>query len=281
MKINVMLYGGFDKKTKNRAEIISCDKCENCSFYRKKTCLKVSQAFSESCKFGERSVVTGYTQRAKARYDFDNKYKNDECYGKLNHPSDWRVGLIENVAVFNLTYAICDTKRWNNMKHEWEETGKYMMRETGPFSVGTYSYIPLEELDAEIVNCILKYRPMTIFDHSEIKEYKNKIVPNILFELSKLMPEKYEELINKYPEFKDIAPNFVGRKALIKTLPEGTVLKDRGTFVKENGYLKCDCWKSAFLPFNSSEAEIKIKITDTMKCEITSNSQVDENTEFV
>lgn len=280
MKINVMLYGGFDNKTKNRAEIVSCDKCENCSFYRKNMCLNVTQAFSYSCRFGSVDRITGYTQRAKSRLTFDSKYKADECYGKLKHPNDWRVGLIENIVVFNLTFAICDKKYWNSWDHEWEDTNEYRVRETG-FSTGAYSYIPLEELTPEVLYKILKYKPRTMLGYDEIKDYQNKIVPNVLFELSKLLPDLYEKLLEEYPEFKDIAPNFVGRMALVKSLPEGTVLHDRGNFIKENGYLKSDCWKSAFLPFGGAEAEVKIKITDTMKCEIKNNSQVDENTEFI
>ena len=279
-KINVMLYGGFDKKTKNQAEIIMCDKCENCSFYKKNQCLNVSTVFSNICKFGKINKVEGYTQRAQKRGIFDSKYKNDECYGKLKHPSDWRVGLIEDVVVFNLTFAICDKRHWNSWKHEWEDIDEYKVRECG-FSTGTYSYIPLEELNTDILCKILKYKPMTIFDYKEIKDYQNKIVPNVLFELSKLLPELYEKLIADYPEFKEIAPNFVGKNALIKSLADGTVLNDsKGTFVKQGNYLISNCWKSAFLPFNSRQAEVKIEITDNMTYTITNNSQVDENTVF-
>lgn len=279
-KINVMLYGGFDKKTKNRAEIVMCDKCDNCSFYKKNQCLNVTQGFTYGCKFGRIDKVSGYTQRAQKRYTFDSKYKSDECYGKLKHPNDWRVGLIDDIVVFNLTFAICDKKYWNSWKHEWEDLEEYRVRETG-FGIGTYSYIPLSELTTEVLYRILKYKPMTMFDYKEIKDYQNKIVPNILFELSKLLPDIYAKLIDEYPEFKDVTPNFMGKKALISSLADGIALKDRGTFIKQGDYLVSDCWNSAFLPFGSNSAEVKIKITDSMKCEITDNSQVDENTVFV
>ena len=279
-KINVMLYGGFDKKTKNKAEIVMCDKCDNCSFYKKKQCLNVTQFLSHGCKFGTVNRVTGYTQRAQKRYTFDSQYKNDECYGALKHPNDWRVGLIDDVVIFNLTFAICDKKRWNSWNHEWEELEEYNVRECG-FSTGTYSYIPLNDLTSEVLKKILTYIPRTMFGNDEIKDYRIKIVPNILFELSKLLPDVYEKLINNYPEFKEIVPNFVGKKAQIKSLADGIVLKDdRGTFIKDGDYLVSDCWSSAFLPFGSKKAEIKIIITDDMTYEITNNSQVDENTVF-
>lgn len=279
-KINVMLYGGFDKKTKNRAEIIMCDSCDNCSFYKKKQCLNVSQFLSHGCKFGKVNRVEGYTQRAQKRYTFDSKYKNDECYGNLKHPNDWRVGLIDDVVIFNLTFAICDKERYNNYKHEWEKLEEYNVRECG-FSIGTYSYIPLNDLTSEVLNKILTYVPRTMMGRDEIVDYRIKIVPNILFELSKLLPDVYKKLITDYPKFKEVSPNFVGKKAMIKSLADGTILKDnRGTFEKDGDYLVSDCWTSAFLPFGGKKAEIKIPITDDMTYKIINNSQVDENTVF-
>ena len=279
-KINVMLYGGFNKKTKNRAEIVMCDRCDNCSLYKKNQCLNVTAPFSNSCKFGTVNRVQGYTQREMKRYEFDNKYKSDECYGKLSHPTDWRVAVLDDVVAFNLTFAICDKKKYNYTWNKLEESETYEVRECGS-RTGTYSYIPLEELTSELLNKILSYIPRTIFDYDEIKDYQKKIVPNILFELSKLLPDVYEKLISDFSKYKEIAPNFIGKKALIKSLSDGVILKDsKGTFVKEGDYLVSECWKTCFLPFESKQAEVKIKITDDMYYKITDNSQVDENTEF-
>lgn len=279
-KINVMLYSGFDKKSKNRAEIIMCDKCEKCSLYKKSQCLNVTAAFSDHCKFGKVNKIQGYTQRAMKRYEFDEKYKKDECYGKLSHPTDWSVAVLDDVVAFNLTFAICDKKRWNSWDYKWEELDHYNVRECG-FNTGTYSYIPLEELTSVVLNKILSYVPRTMMGYDEIKDYQKKIVPNILFELSKLLPDVYEKLIIDYPKYKEIAPNFIGKKALVKSLADGVTLKDRGgMFIKDGDYLLSECWKSSFLPFKSKQAEVKIKITDDMYYEITDNSQVNENTKF-
>ncbi len=279
-KINVMLYGGFDKKTKNRAEIVMCDRCDKCSFYKKGQCLNVTAPFASGCKLGKVNRVEGYTQRARSRYTFDSKYKSDECYGKLKHPSDWRVGLLDDVVVFNLTYAICDKKYYDGSK--WKEREEYRVRECGLFGTGTYSYIPLSELTTEVLKEILAYTPRTLIGYDEIKDYRKKIVPNVLFELNKLLPDVYEKLISEYPQFKETAPNFVGKRALIKSLADGIVMKDdKGSFVKDGNYLYCDCWESCFLPFKSRKAALKIEITDDMTYTITDNSQVDENTIFV
>lgn len=277
-KINVMLYGGFDKKTKNRAEIVYCDKCESCSFYKKGTCLSVREFFSHDCKFGKVNCVTGYTQRAQKRYAFDRKYKEDECYGALKHPYDWRVGKIGDTILFNLTYAICDKRRWE--WNEWVDSETFKTRDCG-FSTGTYSYIPIEELTSDLLDDILSYNPRAMTG-GIIREYQNKIVPNILFELGKIVPDVYEKLIEDFPKYKEITPYFVGKKALIRSLPDGFVLEDSdGKFVKNGDRLECKCYKRAFLPFRAKEGEITLKITDNMTYEIKDNSEVDENTEFV
>lgn len=276
-KINVMLYGGFDKKTRNRAEIVSCDKTDKCSFYKKGKCLNVSQLFSYGCRFGNVSRVQGYTQRAMKRYSFDSKYKNDECYGDLKHPDEWRVERIEDTIVFNLTFAICDKRRW--IGNEWIDTDTFKTRECG-FSTGEYSYIPLEELTSEVLNDMLSYVPRALMG-GVITKYQKEIVPNILFELSKIIPESYKNLIKDFPRYKEITPYFVGKKALIQSLPDGfTIREDKATFIKQDGYLVSDCYKSWNLPFRAEQAEIKIKITDKMVYEIKDNSEVDENTKF-
>ena len=69
-------------------------------------------------------------------------------------------------------------------------------------------------------------------------------------------------------------------KIPFEDLKDNIEIKHRkGNFIKQNEYLIGN-YKDSFLPFNTQEAEIKIKINDKMTCEITDNNQVDENTEF-
>lgn len=280
-KINVMLFGGFDKKSKNRAEIVYCDRCEDCSLYKKGKCLSVSAPFSSHCKYGKVSKIQGFTQRAMKRYEFDARYKNDEKYGALKHPSDWRIAVMGDTVALNLTFAICDKKGWNDWKHEWEELEEYKTRECRMFGISTISYIPISDFSTKVIHNILTYIPMSIFGHNEISDYRKKIVPNILFEMSKILPDTYNKLIQEYPAFAEIVPNFIGKRAYVNSLADGVVLNDdRGKFVKKGEYLESDCWKSAFLPFGSNQATVRILITDKMVCKITDNSQVDENTVF-
>lgn len=278
-KINVMLYGIQNGRNRNRAEIVSCDKAKECSFYKKGMCLNVTSFLRRRCKYGNISSIEGYTSRAKKSIEFNSRYRNDELYGALKHPLDWRVAIIGDVAVFNLTFAICDKQYWNGWNHKWEDIDEYRVRECG-FVTGTYSYIPLEELTTDVLNQIIKYRPQAIMG-GEIKDYQKKIVPNILFELSKVLPDVYEKLIVEHPEVKEITPDFVGKRAYIYSLPDEAILPcSNGKFIKKGDYIVCEKYSSAFLPFNANNCEMSIKITKDMTIEIGSNNQVDENTVF-
>lgn len=278
-KINVMLYGIQDGRNRNRAEIVSCDKTNECSFYKKGLCLNVTSFLKSGCKYGSVSKVEGYTSRAKKCVEFNSRYRNDELYGALKHPLDWRIALIDDIVVFNLTFAICDKKYWNNWKNKWEDIDKYRVRECG-FGTGTYSYIPLEELTIDVLNQIIKYRPQAIMG-GEIKDYQKKIIPNVLFELRKVFPDVYEKLIVEHPEVKEIAPNFVGKRAYIYSLPDETILPcNNGKFVKKGDHIVCEKFSSAFLPFHANNCGMLIEITKDMTIEIESNNQVDENTVF-
>lgn len=278
-KINVMLYGVQDGRNKNRAEIVRCDRTDKCSFYKKGCCLNVTSFLRKGCAYGSVSVVNGYTSRAKKGIDFNYRYRTDELYGALKHPLDWRVALIDDIVVLNLTFAICSKERWNSWEHKWEEIDDYAVRECG-FSTGTYSYIPLEELTVDVLNRIIKYKPTAIMG-GEITDYQKTIVPNLLFEISKALPDLYEKLTAEHPEVKDIVPNFVGKFAYIHSLPDETVLNtNNGKFVKRGEYVFCEKYKSAFLPFNANTSEVSIKITKDMLVKIENNNQVDENTIF-
>ena len=276
-KINVMLYGGFDKNKKNRAEIVYCDKCDNCSFYEKGYCLNVTTPLQHGCKYGHVERKDGYTKRAQKRYIFDNKYKSDECYGRLQHPTDWVVAMIDEVVVFNLRLVVVDTKQY--IGGEWKNTDTYKPRESGLFSTGTISYVPLENITVDLLKSIIDFKPRTVMDNKVIKEYTDKVVPNMLFELKLLLPKTYSDFISCYEDYKEVTPNFVGRYAYINTLEDGTIIKDSsGTFIKQDNKLISENYSSAFLPFSCKKAKLEIEITDKMVCKITNNEQVSLNT---
>lgn len=245
-KINVGLYGGKSilggKEIPLRAEIIYCDKTDKCSLFINGMCLNVTAPFSCRCKFGDVSVITGYTSRAKKYYTFELQHKSDEMYGKLRHPNNCKIALIDDfVFIF----------------------------------VGGESWIPIKDFNTELIYKICTYRAQAM------TKYKTEQIPEFLFQLNRLIPELYKQFITEYPQF-DIKPNHIGKQAYINTLNKDSIIKDchGNKFRFDGDYLVCENWKLSFVPFDAGVGELRIKITDRMTCEITDNEQVTENTIF-
>lgn len=268
-KINVDLYGGKSifggRETPLNADIIYCEKYKNCSFYQKGKCFCAGR-IGPNCKFGRKQNIQGYTSRAIKYSEFKRKYKEDECYSKLDEPNN-KIGKIEDTFVINMSYL-----------HE-KEGGGYEI-ETSLFS-SELIYIPEDKFTNDLIKLICDGKPRTIFGNEIIKSYQEKDVPRFLYELKTEFRDIYNRFVNEYPDYKNREMNFVGRYAYIKTLKNGTELLDchNNIWKFENDEIVCYEWKT-WLPFGKTPAETRIKITDDMTYKITDNSQVDENTKF-
>ena len=89
-----------------------------------------------------------------------------------------------------------------------------------------------------------------------IEEYQNKVVPDIIQALKKVAPEIHKNFIAEYPEF-DVAPNYIGKYAFIKTMVNGSKLEDAhgNIFILNNGKLVCEKWRLSFVPFKGGTAK--------------------------
>lgn len=270
-KINVNLFGGKSifkgvRETPLEAEITYCDKCDKCSFYQNKECFNAGR-WKSNCKIGNKEVIKGYTSRANKYWDFKQTYTKDEYYNKLKEPNA-KIGIVDNIIILNLELI----KINENMKVE-EDVG---------LGKGRLVYLPLEKFNNQIIKEICDIRPRTIFGNVPIEMYYEKIIPRFLYELKTNFNDVYTRFIKEYPEY-DKEPNFVGREAYIYTLNDNIIIEDKKyrkyKLLKKDGYLIGE-FKSAFLPFNCGNAEIKLKITENMKCKITDNNQVNKNTKF-
>lgn len=271
-KINIALYGGRGlhgrKESPLRAEEVYCDRYNKCSLYKEGKCLKVSSSSDNiDCKYGELKSIKGYTSKAKKYYDFLEKYTEDTLYKKLRYPSDCRVALIDNYVLLNLWLT-----RVNNID------GEYVVKEAPLYGMG--SWIEKDKLTCDLLYKICNYGAKYHYEKA-IREYREKHIPHMLLELKKLMPELYKEFIGRYPEFYN-EPDYVGRKAFIKTLVKGSIIRDchGNKFQFTGDKLVCKEWKLSFVPFDAGKAYIEIDVTDSMTYVIDDNTQADENTIF-
>lgn len=279
-KINVGLYGGKGlfggKETPLEADIIYCDTADKCSLYKEGKCLNCRQFGGTRCQKGAVTTVRGYTSRARKYGEFRNTYRNDETYGKLSYPSNY-AALIDDTLYLKLLYTGVRKPNKNDMPYEVNQWG-YIIQDA-VFSNGTF-FININEMDIDFLAKILSYKPRALMG-GEIKDYQEKVVPNIVNELKKVVPTLYKGLIEKYPQYNK-EPNYVGRYAYMKTLVDGSVLTDchGNRAVKQGDTLYCEKFTKGFVPFDGEVAECTIKIGDKQKYKVTNNSQCDENTIF-
>lgn len=269
-KINVSLYGGKSifggRETPLEAEITYCDKYKECSFYKQGKCFSAGR-WKQNCKFGKKEIEKGYTSRAMKYQSFRRKWDNDECKNKLDEP-DNIIGKIGDIFVLNTGFL-------------YEQEGGGYKVETH-FGRADLVYLTEKEFNNQLIYLVCSSKPRTIFDNVEIKDYKEKTVPRFLYELKTEFKEIYDNFIKEYPEYKDKKINFIGRRAYINTLKNGSELIDchKNIWKIENDEIVCYDWNT-WLPFKSKKGtETRIKITDEMKYTITDNNQVTENTKF-
>ena len=267
-KINVNLYGGKGifggRETPLEADIVYCDNCDKCSFYKNNECFCAGR-WKANCKFGRKETIKGYTSRAMKYYDFRNKYRSDETYAKLKEPNT-SIGIVDDVIILNI--------------HDMKLNENNIPVEDVGFGKSSLSYISLKDFTPKLIKQICDLRPKAIFGYEPIRAYYEEYIPKFLDDLKRNYQNIWDEFISVYPEYnKEI--NYVGRKAYISTLSNGSKLKDchNNTWIIEDDEIVCYKW-STWLPFEGKPTETRIKITDDMYCEITDNKQVNDNTRF-
>lgn len=291
-KINVALYGDGSRDAPTRAEIIQCDHCHECSFYKNKTCVRVTSFFANTdCLYGKIIREKGFTKRAMKYSSYCSEHRADPMYHQLSRPASHNVlGVIGEYVYIRIPTVEIHERHERDSNWDWSffklPSGKEVALHV-PFGTCYPSYILKSDLEDISENGLL-YKiytkvPYTIFDHKPIKRYQTEELPYLTECLKKQLPELAEKFFAKYPTF-NYEVNYVGRKVYLNTLPIGTVLKDSHSNIftlADNETLICEDYKSYWLPFNCKRGRLEIKLTGKEIFTIEANDQVGENTKFV
>ena len=281
-KINVNLYGGKGlfggRETPLEADEIYCDRACRCSFFGKGTCLRCRSLFAPSCKYGRNVVTKGYTSRAAKYYPFKKKYENDPVYEKLRYP-DRRVGIIGDEIFMKLTFV--SVRERTDKDDPWRKSyGKYIV-DTTIFGCGTV-FIPKKDLTNDLLFAVVTGKPRSLIGEV-IKDYSEKVVPEILQEMRDICPDIYERFTGEFPEF-IFAPNYIGKKVYVKSLRPGTFFQAKNTrWVYDGEFVVAQAFDLSFLsPWfpETRYGEAKIKATDDMVIEVQDNAIVTADTVF-
>lgn len=277
--INVNLYGGKGifggKETPLEASIISCDRHEQCSYFKCNQCLNVRSPFSPRCKYGHVNTIKGYTSRAAKYHSFKRQWQEHEKYSKLKYPPQ-KLGLIGDEIVFPYPYiSIAKT----------EDGG---IKLDSPGFGSKIAYIEKDNFTVELIKRICAFRPRAIMG-GVITDYQSKTVPLFLAHLKEVLPGKYKELGKESQELaKEIS--YIGRKALLKTINPSDVHYKSENYPQFNEKWHWDgetlTYSGGYVSsFNITKdyviAEIKIIPSEKSIITISSNEQVTDKTVFI
>lgn len=149
------------------------------------------------------------------------------------------------------------------------------------------NFIPADRFDVKMVNKIINHHPHSLMG-GEITSFQEKEVPKFIQHLAEFSPELFEEYKRTYPEqaerFNAVCKNYVGRKAYLYTMRDGTYFFDchRMKWTKENGFIVCENYDMIIgLPAGRKARKCMQSVTDDMIVEVKSNDFVLPDTVFV
>lgn len=279
-KICVGLYGGKSifkgKEIPLQGDTIYCECPDKCSLYKEGKCLCIRR-LGIKCPNGTVTTEKGYTSRAKKYGAFRQKYISDETYARLKKPLYNRFAVVGDNYWFSTGYVRARKAKEDDSPRE--VVSGYVLWS----NIGTSEFcIPIVDMNIQLLNAILSYSPRNIFGES-LEKYYLEYVADILKEMQEIVPERYQELTEKYPEYKSekYIPNYVGKYAYIRTLRDGcTVCDSYGNVgILKDGKIYCDNFKG-IVPFGGESASVVIKLRENSTIKITDNSQVCERTIF-
>lgn len=251
-------FFGGNKKDKAQANQYFCSNKENCSLFKENKCkLLSSKGFGyEGCVYGKNTTLKGFTPMANAFGDWIRKMEKFDC-GKDIKANGKGIFEIGDYIYFNFSYI--DMFKF---KDEFK-----------------FNMIKKEEFTLELIVELINFKPMTIFDYKEIKDYQKKEVP-LFVENLKL---KFKDLFDKLPqEIKEkyIISN-IGRKALIHTINKNIEFNIKETKYHWDGKkLSSKNYKSFLLDFKG-ETELIIYPNLDETIEIKNEDWVNENTKYI
>lgn len=200
-KINVFLTEpekrswGRKSRTLNT---ISCTKCGLCSLYAKGQCLNVglsNQDEDASCKLGHIYSATFDHLSASRSHALLKVCEKDSVYNTLKHPDNWYVEFADDQIFLDLKFAICDNKSYSS--GELIETKDYHVRIPEAL-LGWHSTIPISEFTPALLNEIATFGNR--LSEAVATEYREKVVPEVLRGIKKILPGTYKAYVETYLE---------------------------------------------------------------------------------
>lgn len=226
--------GLFRKASKSEpaeCQTITCHN-EDCPLLKAGTC--ASRRIFGSCPYGEVRHQRGPTGRSNKIWDWIQEKRKEFADVGTD------VSAPENKLAFIGGYV------WLPYPHADMCKDVPFLRHSCAFVSGI-DFIKCENWTLENVLTLIDFRPQALMG-GEITDYQRKSVPLLIQHIRECDPEMWQQLIAVRPQY-DVAPNYVGRKALVKTLKAGIAIPP-----KDDRYPVPWTWDGTKLTTNSKHA---------------------------
>lgn len=234
---------------------ITCDMAGACDAFKSGHCIRLRLSFggSDFCKYGQMSVQTGVTKKARSFYYWISKERDRlKDYPKAKRAPD-RIFKIGDY--WNLPYAFM-AKSWAGSNYPLES-----------------EWVHSDNMSVETLSRIVNGKPRAALG-GVLGEYQSKSVPKFLEDVRRNYPELWD-LIPEDAKQRVKATSHIGRKAVLATCAPSAF----DGWDWDGATLSGGTVNSLSLPADAAHIAITPKPGATIK--ITDNSQVTDETVFV
>lgn len=259
------IFGKAKKSERATYSEILCS-CESCPLRAKRQCVQIS-IFRSYCPYGDYRTESGPTQRAGSYYGWvRDKQEQAKQHG------GWLVTATNKLAFIG---------EYVYIPYSFADMCEAVLPRKRPF-------LKREDWTLEAVLKLIDFRPRALFTSEVIKDYQKESVPLLIAHIRELDPDMWQQLIAARPEL-DVAPNYVGRKAILKTLaaPISIPAYDNRypvPWVWDGEYATTTSFESYEKTWGHIKAEslvLKVKPKDDATVKVADNSWVTPETIFV
>lgn len=193
------IFGKSKASKPARATTVTCS-CESCPLLSQKQCVML-RILGDNCPYGTRRTESGPTRRAAKFHSWISE-RRKRSVSKVTNPPPQKLTFIGDYVFLPYSHAnMCTAVPFGKHSTGFNSGSDFMKRE----------YWTLANLLK-----LIDFRPQALFG-GEISSYQKESVPLLIQHVREVDGEMWSQLIAARPQY-DVAPNYVGRKALVRTL---------------------------------------------------------------
>lgn len=199
----------FKTKANEKAKctIIECENHENCDLHKIGTCSYTPILGWDRCQYGRVRVETGPTKHAqKFSKWIQERQKKYADVPILDYPPK-KLAIIGDYVYLPYNHM--------NLDHGTRKNRVPFLKHSNAFMNGE-CFLHKDDWTVENVLWLIDFRPQALMGGA-ITSYQKEEVPLFISHIRELDKKMWRKLIKKRPEL-DITPNYIGRKAYLKTL---------------------------------------------------------------